>query len=394
MRRLIKAILLLLILSQISLLSNSAILTEVDSTSLNLESMILKKNYTSHNPIYINSDDGFTVFEGLGTADNPYIIEGFNITTDEEFGIHISSTTKHFVVRNCYIDAVYASIFIEFVAPGTASIVENVCLNNELTNGKGIWISYSEETNIHGNICENNNYWGIELWGSYKSSIVENICSSNGQSGIVLVFSNHSIAAENICKDNEKNGIKVSLSGSCLLYDNRCSGNDFNGFFIDHSSGTSILNCTSKENGNTGILLRKTNGCLINYNFIINNKNYGFYISEGCDKNRIYYNNFIENDFFESSQAIDEGKENQWFHKFEEVGNYWSSWEGTGSYKLDGKSEAEDLYPQIELFEYEKNVEESTELLKFQIYCFWVIVLFLILRNTKINLVKSANFEN
>jgi len=62
-------------------------------------------NYlTNHDPIEITSDEDFLAFPGSGTYEDPYLIENYNITSSTSFGIHITSTTKHFLIRNCYID--------------------------------------------------------------------------------------------------------------------------------------------------------------------------------------------------------------------------------------------------------------------------------------------------
>ena len=63
-------------------------------------------NLVSHDPIYINTDDGFESlgFAGSGTKNNPYIIENLWIqpaSDSDEAAIRIHYTTKHFVIRNC-----------------------------------------------------------------------------------------------------------------------------------------------------------------------------------------------------------------------------------------------------------------------------------------------------
>ena len=68
----------------------------------------LSYSYYSHAPIDILYDFAFTyangVVSGSGTSDNPYIIEGWKIITSGTHGIRISGTTKHFIVRNNFID--------------------------------------------------------------------------------------------------------------------------------------------------------------------------------------------------------------------------------------------------------------------------------------------------
>ncbi len=63
--------------------------------------------YTERGPISIVGDGDFTsengVVGGSGTPDDPYIIEGWEISADEQTGIFITETTKYFIIRNCHI---------------------------------------------------------------------------------------------------------------------------------------------------------------------------------------------------------------------------------------------------------------------------------------------------
>ncbi|HDJ25985.1 MAG TPA: hypothetical protein ENF34_01550, partial [Candidatus Bathyarchaeota archaeon] len=63
--------------------------------------------YTERGPIEIYGDEDFTsengVVGGSGTPDDPYIIEGWEISADEQTGIFITETTKYFIIRNCHI---------------------------------------------------------------------------------------------------------------------------------------------------------------------------------------------------------------------------------------------------------------------------------------------------
>ena len=86
---------------------------------------------TPHAPISITSDSNFEVFPGSGTEVDPYIIEGYNITTTSDEGIYISGTTKYFIVRNSYIDAEWYGIYISNVADGTATVINNMCNYNK-----------------------------------------------------------------------------------------------------------------------------------------------------------------------------------------------------------------------------------------------------------------------
>jgi len=65
--------------------------------------------YEAHDPIMILSDDDFTpengVRSGSGTADDPYIISGWEIhaTDDKPYGIMVAGTTAYFKIVDCRI---------------------------------------------------------------------------------------------------------------------------------------------------------------------------------------------------------------------------------------------------------------------------------------------------
>ena len=64
-----------------------------------------------HDPIIIPDQNVLSDFPGSGTEEDPYVIEGYNITTSEQYGIYIYGETNFFVIRNCYIDALDYGIY-------------------------------------------------------------------------------------------------------------------------------------------------------------------------------------------------------------------------------------------------------------------------------------------
>jgi len=78
----------------------------------------------NHEPIYIYGDDGFTpangVMSGCGTADDPYVIEGWRIDAPRvDYGIYVDHTSKHFVIRDCIIErARVAGVYLNSVRNG------------------------------------------------------------------------------------------------------------------------------------------------------------------------------------------------------------------------------------------------------------------------------------
>ena len=297
---------------------------------------------TPHNPIDITSDDNFTDygFIGNGSETNPYVIEGYNITTIENDAIYIAGTTKYFVVRNCYVDAGNYGILINNVADDTATIINNTCNNNGFT---GIKIDLSGGSTVDDNTCNNNLNNGILISYSGSSIVDNNTCNNNSDDGIYLYFSGSSTVTDNTCNDNN-NGIHLYYSGSSTVTDNTCNNNSNNGIYIE-SSGSETLEKNTCNNNWAGIVLADSDLCNITYNHLQTNTNYGIRIYSTCESTSIYSNNFIDNHQMGSyCQAFDDGTDNYWYNTATSKGNYWSDWV-SGSYSIDGSASAVDLYP-------------------------------------------------
>ncbi len=73
--------------------------------TLILSSEAVEGDLTTHEPIVIEGDANFTsangVVSGTGAQDDPYMIEGWDISTSILPGMIIRQTTKHFVIRDC-----------------------------------------------------------------------------------------------------------------------------------------------------------------------------------------------------------------------------------------------------------------------------------------------------
>jgi parallel beta-helix repeat protein len=98
-----------------------------------------------------------------------------------------------------------------------------------------------------------------------------------------------------------------------------------------------------------GIYLQESSS----FNNISNNflKGNDFGISiENSEYNIIYHNDFIENNLGGTSQSRDEGSNNSWYNVSISEGNYWSDWNGIGSYVIDSVTfgDVVDLYPLAE----------------------------------------------
>ena len=90
---------------QINVLIYTRNYMDIEQTTTRQESHAL--SYALHDPFNITSDDDFVTqsWPGEGTSEEPYIIDGLNITTASVPSILIQNTTKHFIIRNCWFVA-------------------------------------------------------------------------------------------------------------------------------------------------------------------------------------------------------------------------------------------------------------------------------------------------
>ena len=210
--------------------------------------VLIPKEITTGNPIVIWDDEDFLNydFSGLGTKENPYILENEVISTTSSHGIQIANTKKHFVIQNCVIISEKCGIYIENAATGTISIITNTVSSNGLD---GIQIIDSDNCTIVENDCNYNQQQGIFLQFCRYSSITDNNCSKNGGEGLVIIDCSYSNISNNICYFNSKNGLAVVLSERVNMTNNSCQKNILNGVVIADSLHTFVANNTLTNNG-------------------------------------------------------------------------------------------------------------------------------------------------
>ncbi|MHA1346499.1 MAG: NosD domain-containing protein [Candidatus Heimdallarchaeaceae archaeon] len=245
--------------------SNMRVNSETDS--YNQQSNL---SLTPHASISITSDAGLEIFPGSGTKEVPYLIEGYNITTTDTYGISITGTTKYFTVRNCYVDANTYGIYSDNIATGTATVINNTCNNNNLA---GIDLGHSDNSIVSNNTCINN-WAGIWLFHSGSSTVANNTCNNN-YVGNILTSSSHSTIANNTCSDNNI-GLSLSYTGSCTVVNNTFTNC---GLVIDEDSIINYLSNTVENNLVNGKIL----GYYINLDSIIISESvYGQLILANC----------------------------------------------------------------------------------------------------------------
>ncbi|NHJ13095.1 MAG: hypothetical protein EAX95_05425 [Candidatus Thorarchaeota archaeon] len=271
-------------------------------------------SYTTHVPIVITDDTELELASvgGNGDPGNPFLLEGWNITTDATDGISVSGTTKHFKISNCWIKAEgHNGVEVFNVNPGTAEIHQVISVDAAigcyLTNAgetvisdsiftgceQGIYARTSDKATIENCTCLDNKYLAIQVPLSDDVQVINNTCiRTNYQNiygigsdmgvGISFVDSVSATAYDNILEDNGWCGIRVDNSGA-EIENNRVSRSRVYGIEIIDSPGIVCFNNTVTDTESIGINVLTSVGCIITNNTLLRNNYHGInVVSDSC----------------------------------------------------------------------------------------------------------------
>ena len=207
--------------------------------------------YVERGPIEILNDSAFALygFDGLGTQSDPYLIDGFNITTNTQHLIHIENTTKHFSIRNNLLNGISKSdyaIWLENVTHGTI-------VNNTIFRSYGIYVEYSNYNTYKENTlidCYEEFIWFF--FHSNFSTIIDNVVNTS-YTAAPLVFDNshNNTVIGNTLNNEASGGIYLYFSTNNTLTSNTITNCSLNGIYLEHNSSyntltnNTIYNCTS-----------------------------------------------------------------------------------------------------------------------------------------------------
>jgi len=252
-------------------------------------------------------------------------------------------------------------------------------LNNEVySNKEGIHLEESQECNISQNTLSSNFEGGIRIYKSQNSSILSNIFTNDSfviefgldlRSSINYTIENNLVNGKplgffaNLTKFTISEDYGQILMINCtkgIIADQHFS-NTLYGISLFDCSQIHIKNCFFESNFGSGIRIEWSLSLLIYsnnftrnyigvldlqgsnrivYNNFIENANYA--ISAIINPPTIHHNNFIDNNQNGSTQAYSESPQTTWYDKSTLEGNYWSDWDGEGTYKIGSSS---DLFP-------------------------------------------------
>jgi hypothetical protein len=292
-----------------------------------------------HSLILISGNSEFIAANGVtggtGTASDPYVIQGWNITVCWHcpyYGIEVANTTAYFRIFNVTVSSLI-----------TAQPATGILLNNA-TNGRidnsvvqdesvfccgGIIVESSRNivvnaNNVEAGSCNNfsscSTYDTVGAYGSTNVTISGNSIRANTSGNVLGVrgSSNVSVLDNTILMNGlppigapwaPSNGIVVSSSGNVKISqntvrDSACSAySPAMSMIVGGSSNVQIFgnNITSSYTCGSGIVLQSATGSLV------------------------YHNNLVNS----SVQASDDNPgKNQWDNGYPTGGNYWSDYKG------------------------------------------------------------------
>jgi len=327
------------------------------------------KNTIMNKSLIIESDEDLSAFPGSGTKNDPFIIEYYNIITENSSGIYISGTTKSILIKNCYIDAGEIGISLNNIISGNVTIYNNSLVNNfkgiyvnssykivdiEIVNNYcsknyyGVYIEDSPSISLKDNICKENNKAGIFSRNSNNISIINNLCTYNFGEGIYIYNSSNAKISRNTCNSNSNNGLFISDSFETLIYDNLCMTNKERGILLQFSSLSRLINNTLWGNQADGIKYFKSDKCISTFNYLLWNLYYGIRLEYGTE-NSFFFNSFIKNNN-QGIQGYDNGFENKWSNYSINKGNYWYDLNNRSYYALDGISKSANWWEIVNSF--------------------------------------------
>ena len=182
--------------------------------------------YTTRGPISITSDAGFTVANGVtagdGSEGNPYVISGWEISSNAGTGIFISGTDAYFVIAGVYIHGDLGDYGIYLVSLTNGTIASSVLMNNYV----GVVLEYADGVGVTSNTIEGN------------------------QVGVQLSYSDDVSIADNSLDSNENAVLLYTETWGLQCVNNTMDDGDYYAFYAgDSIYDSSIANCTMRNVG-------------------------------------------------------------------------------------------------------------------------------------------------
>ncbi|MFW9992149.1 MAG: NosD domain-containing protein [Candidatus Odinarchaeota archaeon] len=253
--------------------------------------------YLPRAPIYISNNADFGPsgynFPGYGTESHPYVIRGYNITSQTTTTlIEIWYTTVYFKIVDCLIDGTPSDSSGVYFRNVTHGVVEDNLFRNCIT---GITLDVESLDNaIRHNMVMNSTSYGVFVFKSNRTTVSHNTVNGS-YSGIILAYSNYSVISGNSVSYGKYSGIVINYSINNTITGNSVYKNAETGIYLYHSLNTTINGNEVHENVMLGILL----GELASNNSIFGNHVYKNY-QTAIRLDNSWYNRLLDNNIHDN----------------------------------------------------------------------------------------------
>ena len=290
-------------------------------------------------------------------------IEGNNITQNSDNGISISGVDNVTIIDNYIYENWIHGIAIEFsvyceirdnyiegngdgAIEGTACGITTYFADHLQITGNEFWFSalnsitlaYSDFAYISNNFLNHSFDHGMWIYMSHNATISANeiynadgLGSSGSACGIFVQQSDDSSLVNNILGKNSENGITIYTSDYGEVIGNTIFDSEVFGLVMGETSGWNISHNVIYDNGGPGIYMQEPTPRI--------------YMQEPTVDNLIYYNDIGWSGEF---LVVDNGIGNHW--NYSTIGNWYSDYNGTGTYTIPGYYSEVDYYPSMSLY--------------------------------------------
>jgi parallel beta-helix repeat protein len=218
---------------------------------------------TPHSPIVITNESDFSDFgfPGNGSASDPYLIQGLDISTTGDC-ISISDIKANFTIKDCILTSEsHESGYGIFLDNSTSGTIEGCTIINK---DLGIKLDHANFSSV--NTCNISNCrFGVYAFWLFNCSITDNHVYDCSEYGIFFTFTLYSEALNNTVHDNYYCGIVLSSTDVSKVVNNTVYNNlygsrniffeQFGGISLEWSDKCVVINNTVINNNEAGIYL-------------------------------------------------------------------------------------------------------------------------------------------
>ncbi|MHA2253274.1 MAG: right-handed parallel beta-helix repeat-containing protein [Candidatus Kariarchaeaceae archaeon] len=179
----------------------------------NIKQSISSYNETGDIRIFNNATLASYASSGIGSKSNPYILENYNVTTNANEPLYISSTSAYAIIRNNIFDNIDGSSNYGVFLWSTNHITLQ---NNTIRRAEtGIYSSSSNDTKLLGNkfeLIDGGGAQGVINFALNQNSLIkDHTINVTGQKGIYLQYTN-TTRVENNTISGVTRGIELTYS--------------------------------------------------------------------------------------------------------------------------------------------------------------------------------------